>query len=602
MIRRPPRSTQGVSSAASDVYKRQVVSTQSTWVIVAGKNDSSAKDAAEWIVSGEVSAGVYEKTYSIGGRTVTIKAIPCAGGVSTAKDIGDCVVALCREPTDLPAMEKLLGSYMKVPIKFILYDGCISQSSYEMNWGAIGMAKTTPEDLVESIIKENNELVKLIASVFNEFDKDKSGYIELKEIKEVAKELGTEIPESEAEEIIQELDINKDGKISMEEFVEFWKTGRQGRSSKMGGIVGDFLKAHPSLAEAAQALSAFSYSPTEESALKSSSFSIRVNKVYSAGLQLNVSFMTKGKEMESYYNAFSEAIALDPTEPFVGISFGCKNPSSAHETLQSLVETGTTMAQSVIPEAEKILSFVNQKFGHSSNKAVMCITASEASKGIISSIMDQLPSSLGVLLANQFAELNIAFSTDLQKLITEDMPFYELLLQGLSIDFKGHSSEKFSENLGVLIKGINLGKFLPPPLAPLAGSLSTFDNIFGESHGELEFEVDNELMEMIKGMDEDNQANIPLKDQKPLLTTMAAGMLEAIPMAEMAHSFFKDEVNSIEFFFYFAGLAAFRVYIALPGLGDFISLDQPFTIIKDCLLYTSPSPRDLSTSRMPSSA
>eukprot|EP00831_Metopus_contortus_P021513 TRINITY_DN19631_c0_g1_i2.p2 TRINITY_DN19631_c0_g1~~TRINITY_DN19631_c0_g1_i2.p2 ORF type:complete len:100 (+),score=26.10 TRINITY_DN19631_c0_g1_i2:79-378(+) len=28
MIRRPPRSTQGVSSAASDVYKRQ---TQSTW-------------------------------------------------------------------------------------------------------------------------------------------------------------------------------------------------------------------------------------------------------------------------------------------------------------------------------------------------------------------------------------------------------------------------------------------------------------------------------------------------------------------------------------------------------------------------------------------
>eukprot|EP00831_Metopus_contortus_P036142 TRINITY_DN28666_c0_g1_i4.p2 TRINITY_DN28666_c0_g1~~TRINITY_DN28666_c0_g1_i4.p2 ORF type:complete len:153 (+),score=34.52 TRINITY_DN28666_c0_g1_i4:36-494(+) len=33
MIRRPPRSTQGVSSAASDVYKRQV-STQSTWALL----------------------------------------------------------------------------------------------------------------------------------------------------------------------------------------------------------------------------------------------------------------------------------------------------------------------------------------------------------------------------------------------------------------------------------------------------------------------------------------------------------------------------------------------------------------------------------------
>eukprot|EP00831_Metopus_contortus_P056846 TRINITY_DN4906_c0_g1_i1.p1 TRINITY_DN4906_c0_g1~~TRINITY_DN4906_c0_g1_i1.p1 ORF type:complete len:232 (-),score=33.40 TRINITY_DN4906_c0_g1_i1:468-1163(-) len=38
MIRRPPRSTQGVSSAASDVYKRQV-STQSTWDDVDLKNN-----------------------------------------------------------------------------------------------------------------------------------------------------------------------------------------------------------------------------------------------------------------------------------------------------------------------------------------------------------------------------------------------------------------------------------------------------------------------------------------------------------------------------------------------------------------------------------
>eukprot|EP00825_Cyclidium_porcatum_P032642 TRINITY_DN34868_c0_g1_i2.p5 TRINITY_DN34868_c0_g1~~TRINITY_DN34868_c0_g1_i2.p5 ORF type:complete len:105 (+),score=19.85 TRINITY_DN34868_c0_g1_i2:149-463(+) len=35
MIRRPPRSTHCISSAASDVYKRQV-STQSTWAYVVG--------------------------------------------------------------------------------------------------------------------------------------------------------------------------------------------------------------------------------------------------------------------------------------------------------------------------------------------------------------------------------------------------------------------------------------------------------------------------------------------------------------------------------------------------------------------------------------
>eukprot|EP00831_Metopus_contortus_P000932 TRINITY_DN10336_c0_g1_i1.p1 TRINITY_DN10336_c0_g1~~TRINITY_DN10336_c0_g1_i1.p1 ORF type:complete len:158 (+),score=60.38 TRINITY_DN10336_c0_g1_i1:85-558(+) len=45
MIRRPPRSTQGVSSAASDVYKRQ---TQSTWD--AGQLEDELKEDS-WLVT-----------------------------------------------------------------------------------------------------------------------------------------------------------------------------------------------------------------------------------------------------------------------------------------------------------------------------------------------------------------------------------------------------------------------------------------------------------------------------------------------------------------------------------------------------------------------
>ena len=50
--------------------------------------------------------------------------------------------------------------------------------------------------------------------------------------------------------------------------------------------------------------------------------------------------------------------------------------------------------------------------------------------------------------------------------------------------------------------------------------------------------------------------------------------------------------------------------LKLPGIGPYtaaaiasIAFDQPETVLDgNCLLYTSPSPRDLSTSRMPSSA
>ena len=47
-----------------------------------------------------------------------------------------------------------------------------------------------------------------------------------------------------------------------------------------------------------------------------------------------------------------------------------------------------------------------------------------------------------------------------------------------------------------------------------------------------------------------------------------------------------------------------RVLMTLEKInGGVINLDgEPLTHMNDCLLYTSPSPRDLSTSRMPSSA
>eukprot|EP00831_Metopus_contortus_P013510 TRINITY_DN15483_c0_g1_i3.p2 TRINITY_DN15483_c0_g1~~TRINITY_DN15483_c0_g1_i3.p2 ORF type:complete len:112 (+),score=27.03 TRINITY_DN15483_c0_g1_i3:72-407(+) len=40
----------------------------------------------------------------------------------------------------------------------------------------------------------------------------------------------------------------------------------------------------------------------------------------------------------------------------------------------------------------------------------------------------------------------------------------------------------------------------------------------------------------------------------------------------------------------------------LSGWGAYVYILTPTELITNCLLYTSPSPRDLSTSRMPSSA
>ena len=39
-----------------------------------------------------------------------------------------------------------------------------------------------------------------------------------------------------------------------------------------------------------------------------------------------------------------------------------------------------------------------------------------------------------------------------------------------------------------------------------------------------------------------------------------------------------------------------------PSLGNEVTITEEMCDLNGCLLYTSPSPRDLSTSRMPSSA
>jgi len=49
----------------------------------------------------------------------------------------------------------------------------------------------------------------------------------------VSGQLGVELDGSELEEIVEDLDDNKDGKISLEEFKAWWKAGRQGKKGLM---------------------------------------------------------------------------------------------------------------------------------------------------------------------------------------------------------------------------------------------------------------------------------------------------------------------------------------------------------------------------------
>lgn len=61
---------------------------------------------------------------------------------------------------------------------------------------------------------------------FQALDKDGNGYIEASELRQISKELGRELDSAEADECLKDIDINKDNKISFQEFSKWWLSGR----------------------------------------------------------------------------------------------------------------------------------------------------------------------------------------------------------------------------------------------------------------------------------------------------------------------------------------------------------------------------------------
>ena len=62
-----------------------------------------------------------------------------------------------------------------------------------------------------------------IRKIFNLFDDEKTGFISIKNLRRVAKELGETIDESELQEMIDEADLDHDGEINEQEFLRIMK-------------------------------------------------------------------------------------------------------------------------------------------------------------------------------------------------------------------------------------------------------------------------------------------------------------------------------------------------------------------------------------------
>ena len=57
-----------------------------------------------------------------------------------------------------------------------------------------------------------------IGKIFSSFDEDNTGYITIKNLKKVARDLGEDMSEEELQEIVQRVDSNEDQQITFDDF------------------------------------------------------------------------------------------------------------------------------------------------------------------------------------------------------------------------------------------------------------------------------------------------------------------------------------------------------------------------------------------------
>ena len=57
--------------------------------------------------------------------------------------------------------------------------------------------------------------------IFNDVDRDNSGFLDEKEIKDISLQLGMELSTKEVKAIFKEMDTKKDGKVDIDEFLEW---------------------------------------------------------------------------------------------------------------------------------------------------------------------------------------------------------------------------------------------------------------------------------------------------------------------------------------------------------------------------------------------
>lgn len=186
----------------------------------------------------------------------------------------------------------------------------------------------------------NGELNELMKKTFDSIDTDGSGFIDMNELVGLCQTLSHKLSDAELKVVFDELDENKDQKISYPEFVKWWKKGRRGQGNTMKKLIGVQTKAKRFLEGAHAEIAAAAAETVTEDDVSKFSCDIKIGgAIENAPLGVNARLNT-GDNSERDEIVSQGGLDENERQIFVRLSLKIgegKDPENARDRLNTIV-------------------------------------------------------------------------------------------------------------------------------------------------------------------------------------------------------------------------------------------------------------------------
>jgi len=406
----------------------------------------------------------------------------------------DALVVEIKDISEWGSIKEALHSFSLVQFKILIIPK--EKKDLEKIQGEINANLTlnsedfSADEILNHIIKAEEETNNLLKSVFANFDKSADGYIDMADMETICRELGVDVTHAEFQETLRSLDINHDNKIGFDEFVDWWKKGRQ-CSKLMESLISmkiatsSFLKSCVDSKYLQFIKSKCEKVKKEKIELINSFFGVNIETVNEKpDFQINLEGFFGGEVKESLSNNYVQNFGenLKTSDMFIIIEFISKDKTKLDSIVKKLTNLANIIRESFQGVSRKISAFVNNGISIKvlkKSEEVVCLSFK-----IRRSLKEEFSffeNALNLLLDENITQnicMSVCLSGNIEKVKNNpNSIFIDALDLGASAQIK---TQILKKNL----------KFLTKLIKPIPRFMKFWINSFGGSHIELKFKTD----------------------------------------------------------------------------------------------------------------